>query len=129
MQELKQKPPDFLKHKSELAYYHSIIDLLTDNDIPILAQDSYALGTFATNLYLLEICSQEIIDNGVMLNVNGDRGMITKVNPAISLQKDVQTALRFYYVKFQMTPDSRGKGLTITPGSLKGKDTDGFEGV
>lgn len=126
MQELKENMPALVRSEEQIFYYIWIVDLLTNNGVAIKLQDAPALAAFAINLALLDSCAFSIADEGMTLHVRGDRGMITKVNPAIALQKEAQTALRFYFKEFQMSPNSRGSNLAIPP-SPKGKDNDGFD--
>lgn len=125
MQELKENVPKLVRSSEQLYYYMWIVDLLTDNGVAVKLQDAPAIAAFAINLALLDSCAHSIADEGMTLHVRGDRGMITKVNPAIALQKEAQTALRFYFKEFQMSPNSRGSNLT-TPPNPTGKDNDGF---
>jgi len=125
MQELKESPPDFVCTVEQKQYYEQIIDLLDENGVVLKTQDKFALGTLAINLALIQLCVEEIQENGMTMKVMGDRkSMITKVNPAIALQKDAQTAVRFYYKEFQMSPNSRGNGMSL-PGGRK-DNSDGF---
>ncbi|MGB0938906.1 MAG: P27 family phage terminase small subunit [Colwellia sp.] len=120
MQTLKNNPPAFLRTEQQLDYYNQVIDLLVDSKVPIREQDSFAIGTMALNLALLDECAESIADHGMMMNLNNGRGGVAKVNPAVAMQKEAQTALRFYYPQFQMSPNSRGNNLGAGLGQ-KGK--------
>lgn len=126
--ELLKNPPEMLRTEEQLSYFLWLVELLNDNDVPIKEQDAPALATFAINLALLDDCAESISREGSMLHVEGDRGMVTKVNPAVALQKEAQTALRFYFKEFQMSPNSRGTGGLHVPNS-KLKGDDGFDKV
>lgn len=128
MQELKENIPQLVRSDEQIYYYNWIVDLLNDNDVPIKLQDAPAIATFALNLALLDECASSISQHGMMMEVQGDRHMISKVNPAVALQKEAQTALRFYYKEFQLSPNSRGSGGTHIPNPKAGKD-DGFDDV
>jgi len=115
MQELKDNPPDFLSSDSQLSYYGQLIDRLDENGVALKTQDIFSLGTLALNLALLDECSASIAEHGMIMHVRGDRGMITKTNPAVVMQKEAQTAIRFYFKEFQMSPSSRGNGGLHVP--------------
>ena len=130
MQELKDDIPQLIRSAEQLYYYIWIVDACTDNGVPIKAQDAMAIATFAINLALLDECAESISKDGMMMKMQGDRGThnIGKVNPAVALQKEAQTALRFYFKEFQMSPSSRGNNGTHIPNPRSGKD-DGFDDV
>ena len=50
-----------------------------------------------------------------MVKVQGDRNVISKPNPALALQKEAQTSVRFYYKELGMTPNSRANGFVVNP--------------
>ena len=127
MQELTGNIPVMLRSDEQISYYLWIITLCEENDVAIRAQDAPALAAFAINLSLLDECAASIAKEGMMMmDMQGDRNKISKVNPAIALQKEAQTALRFYFKEFQMSPTSRGgnSGLQLPP---KGDKGDGFD--
>lgn len=125
MQELLNNPPDFVRSDEQLSYYGQIISLLTENGVALKTQDKFAIGTLAINLDLIDECVNDIIENGRMIECHSDRGApIKKVNPSIALQKDAQTAVRFYFKEFQMSPSSRGNSLNVPKGG--NDDSDGF---
>ena len=111
MQSLKDNAPQFLRTQDQIMYYVQVIDLLVDAQVPIRDQDSFAIGTLALNLALLDECADSIAEDGMMMRVQGDRATVSKVNPAVAMQKEAQTALRFYFDRFQMSPNSRGNTI------------------
>lgn len=120
MSDLRNNPPDFIRNDAQISYYEQIIDKLEDNGVPVKSQDSFSIGMFAVNLALIDFCVTSIMDDGATLYVEGDRGMVTKVNPCVAMQKEAQTAVRFYFKEFHMSPTSRGtKGFSPPVG---GKD-------
>ncbi len=125
MQSLKNSIPNFLRTDEQIGYYNEVIDTLVLAQTPIRDQDCYSIGMLALNLALMDDCANSIAEHGMMMQVRGDRAVISKVNPAVALQKEAQTALRFYFDRFQMSPNSRGNigsGLTPQPKG-KGDDT------
>ena len=133
MKELKENIPMLVRSAEQIHYYLWIVDTCTDNGVPIKVQDAMTISAFAINLALLDQCATSIADDGMMMEMRGDRGThnIGKVNPAVALQKEAQTALRFYFKEFQMSPNSRGSSLTVIPptGGAGKKQNDGFDKV
>ena len=128
MQELKDDMPEMLRGDREQYYYIYLVDLLVNNDVAIKLQDAPALAAFAICLATLDECSESIANDGMMMRVQGDRHQISKINPAIAMQKSAMIELRTFFREFQMSPNSRGSlgaggGL---PNPNSGKD-DGFD--
>tara|TARA_R110000744_G_scaffold380568_1_gene503264 strand:- start:41936 stop:42340 length:405 start_codon:yes stop_codon:yes gene_type:complete len=121
MKSLINNPPNFLRTQDQLYYYHEVIKTMTDAKIAIRDQDVFAIGMMALNLALMDECANSIAEEGMMMRVTGDRATVSKVNPAVAMQKEAQTALRYYFDRFQMSPSSRGNNVIggIQP---KGKD-------
>lgn len=115
MTELKENIPRLITSDEQLHYYNWIVDTCYNEDVAIKDQDAMAIATFAINLALLDECASSIAQDGMMMNVQGDRHEITKVNPAVAMQKEAQTALRFYFKEFHMSPSSRGNNSINVP--------------
>lgn len=119
MNDIRDNPPDFIRTATQNSYYQQIIDRLEENGVAIKTQDVFSLGALAMNLALIDSCAESIEDDGMMMDVQGDRHVIKKVNPAVALQKEAQTAVRFYFKEFQMSPTSRGNSVTHIPNRNK----------
>ena len=128
MKKFSIKPPRFVSTKDELYYYDVLLSVLEESNTALQDQDAIGLGTFAINLALLDTCTESIIKDGMHVSVQGDRNMVRKVNPAIALQKEAQTAIRFWTKEFQMSPNSRGSGSLGGAGVKKPKG-DRFEEI
>lgn len=126
MESLKNNPPAFLRSNEQLTYYFDLIDTMVLAKTPIRDQDSYAIGLMALNLCLMDDCATTLEEDGMMMRVSGDRGIVSKINPAVSLQKDAQTALRYYFDRFQMSPSSRGNSIG---GGLQPKSKEDKAGI
>ena len=132
MDYLKDNPPRFIRTHDQIEYYVEVIDLFVDNGIPIRDQDIFAIGTLALNLALLDECSVSISEDGMMMETQGDRNIVTKVNPAVAMQKEAQGALRYYFDRFLMTPSARKASALTGAGNdqPKGKkDADGINSI
>lgn len=111
MSDIIDSPPPFVRTPSQLEYYSNVYTLLVDNGVPLKTQDKYAIGMLAYNLAIIDYCSDSIDEDGTMIEMDGDRGKVSKKNPAIEMQKDAQTAVRHYFTQLQMSPSSRGSVL------------------
>ena len=118
--------PNFIRSQLQISYFRELTGELTENSVPVRSQDMYTLGMLALNLALVDECMENIDDEGMTLHVEGDRGMVTKTNPAVAVLKDAQSHLKNYFDKFQMSPSSRGNVGTILP-SAGNNNSDGFE--
>ena len=123
---IKKNPPDFVRTQEQISYFTQLVDSLEADGVAVRPSDVYSLGAFAVNLALLDQCMDSIAEDGMVMKVRGDRGVITKTNPAVAMQKEAQVAIRSYFKEFQMTPNSRGSQLTAP---LSGKQDDGFDDV
>ena len=129
---LKKSAPAFIRSHKQVEYYCDSIDLLVDSGIAIRDQDVYAIGMMALNLALIDECAESIDEDGMMMQVEGDRGLTTKTNPAVAMQKEAQTALRFYFDRFQMSPHSRGNSQLTGANARQPKskkDTDSISSI
>lgn len=130
MREIRENPPRFIITEGQLRYFYELLDALEENKVPLQTQDAFALGTMALNYDAIDEAQRSISDDGMMMEVQGDRNRISKANPAISVLKDAQANVRFYIDKFNMTPQSRGKVLGGGLGGINSKkDDDDFNSV
>ena len=118
--------PDFIRTDLQRQYYNGMYDKIKSNGTVMTGVDSYALGMLSFNLALVDECAWSIDREGLTLEVQGDRNVITKKNPALEVLKDAQSAVRFYLKEFGMTPNSRGKELNP---QANNESNDGFDKV
>ena len=103
--------PDFLRSNMQKKYYHSMYSKIKDSGLVTDSRDVYALGMLAVNLALVDEATDDLEKNGFHLQVQGDRNVITKKNPALDVLKDAQSNVRAYLREFKMTPATRAKQL------------------
>lgn len=120
------KPPSFVRTREQKKYFRDVLGKLNENKVPLQSHDMFALGTLAVNLALIDECIIDISKNGLMLEVQGDRSVVSKVNPAVALQKEAQMAVRFYFKEFGMTANSRASSFVVNPTENKGSKIDKF---
>jgi len=128
MREIRENPPTFVRSNDAIYHFETILDLLEQNDVPLKTQDSYGIGVLALNYAMIDSAVESINTDGMMMDVQGDRHQIKKINPAIATLKDAQANVRHWSEKFQMSPQSRGKGFNLSASQGKNKD-DGFGDV
>lgn len=129
MDSLKDNPPNFLRSPAQLGYYVDVVDILVEAGTAIRDQDCFSIGMLALNLSLMDDCATSIDEEGMMMTMDGDRGRVSKVNPAVAMQKEAQTALRFYFDRFQMSPNSRGNAIGGGLNPKSKKDEDGIGSI
>lgn len=124
---IKSNPPLSVIEWGEQAVdmYGTLYQDITDNGIVLQYQDRHLLGELAVTLVEMNDLRKTLRDDGEMLEVQGDRNVIHKKNPARdALEKARPAALRIMKA-FKMAPDFRGK--TLAPPAEK--TDDGFDEV
>ena len=94
---IRENPPPLINSEQELFYYEYICDQLNDNNVPVKNQDALTIGVFAANLAMIDECNKSISEDGMMMEVQGDRNKISRTNPAIALRDKCEIAVRFYF--------------------------------
>jgi phage terminase small subunit len=107
----------------EYERYWSILADITSNGVVLKYQDRHALGLLAVSLCEMDRLSKELKVNGEAMEVQGDRHIITKKNPARDALEKLRAPVLRLMREFQMTPSSRGK----TYGATTGDVGDGFD--
>lgn len=121
---IRDNPPRIIQTEQQLQYYCDIFDELSTNEVQLQTQDRYPLAVMAINMSIIEEAAISIGKDGMTIEVQGDRNVVTKPNPAVAALKDAQNTVRALFKEFRMTPASRPKGgLT---GSGKDGDADGW---
>ena len=110
--------------------YRELYDDITNNGVVLKYQDRHALGELAIMFVEMRMLRQDLLDNGEMLEVQGDRNVIKKKNPARDTLEKIRPALLRMMLTFQMAPSARkmGVGAGSSAGG-KSNTGDGFEDV
>lgn len=119
------KAPSFVRTREQKKYYKAVLAELNKNGIAIKTIDTFALGTLAINLALIDECMISISKDGAIMESATEKGTTRKANPNLGLLRDANLAARAYYKEFHMSPSSRGTSLNI-PTLF---DNDGFDAV
>ena len=120
-----QNPPKSVVHMDEYEMYWSILNDITNNGVTLKYQDRHSLGELAVTLCEMNRLRNELRDTGESIEVQGDRNVITKKNPARDALEKLRAPVLRLMKEFQMTPSSRGK----TYGPSVGTNDDGFNNV
>ncbi len=107
MTELTLTYPIFVRSEEQQEYYNQIIDKLTRSNGGIDDRDEYAIGMLSVALALVDFCTNDIHENGMMIEVQGDRNVISKQNPSLRLLEQANRDLKFYLKELGLTPTSR----------------------
>lgn len=124
---IRLNPPQSVKlmGMEEHERYWSILDDITSNGVELSYQDRHALGLLAVSLCEMDRLSKELKEKGESIEVQGDRNIITKKNPARDALEKLRAPVLRLMKEFSMTPQSRGKSF----GPNQGNTGDGFDEI
>ncbi|UNY40129.1 terminase small subunit [Aeromonas phage vB_AveS_KLEA5] len=122
---VRKNHPSMVSLVEQIEQYRTLYDDITANGTVIQYADRHALGLLACMLCQYDKLLQELMDNGAATEVQGDRAMITKKNPAGDLLLRLGPQIKAMFAEFKMTPASRGKTFGGTGETPKTVD-DGF---
>lgn len=125
VERIRNNPPPSVVDMLEHERYWSILADITNNGVVLKYQDRHALGELAVSLCEMDRLRKELKTNGEAMEVQGDRHVITKKNPARDALEKLRAPVLRLLKDFQMTPASRGK----TYGPSVGNTSDGFDDV
>ena len=106
---VRSSPPESVKDIVEHERYRTLYDDITANGTVIQYSDRHALGELACMLCLADSLRDELRLHGSSMEVEGDKAMITKKNPAGDLLLRLGPQIKAMFNEFKMTPTSRGK--------------------
>lgn len=122
---IRMNPPKSVVGMDEHEQYWSLLADITDNGVVLEYQDRVALGELAVSLCEMNRLRQDLKDNGESLELQGDRNIVTKKNPARDALEKLRPSVLRLMKEFKMTPNSRGK----TYGPSSGNTADEFDGI
>jgi P27 family predicted phage terminase small subunit len=126
MSEIRNNPPDSVVEFDELDMYRTLYDDITDNKVLLQYHDRHSLGELAVMMCEINRLRVEIRRDGESMEVQGDRHIVTKKNPARDALEKIRPQCHKLMKEFKMTPQSRGKQV----GEFnKKKADDGFDEV
>ena len=122
---VRKNHPKAVRTIEQIEQYRTLYDDITANGTVIQYADRHALGLLACMVCQYDQLSQDLMENGAANEVQGDRAMITKKNPAGDLLLRLAPQIKAMFAEFKMTPASRGKTFGGTGETPKTVD-DGF---
>lgn len=122
---IKSNPPASVVEMEEHEMYRTLYQDITDNGIVLQYHDRHLLGELAVTLVEMNRLRADLRENGESLELQGDRNMVTKKNPARDALEKLRPAALRIMKAFKMAPDFRGNVLAPP----KEKADDGFDEV
>lgn len=122
---IKMNPPKSVVDMDEHNQYWSLLADITDNGVVLEYQDRHSLGELAVSICEMNRLRHELKDKGESMEVQGDRNVVTKKNPARDALEKLRSPVLRLMKEFKMTPSSRGK----VHGPAGGDKDDGFDEV
>lgn len=114
---MKIKPPLFVRTPEQKKYFKAVLAELNANNIELKTIDTFALGTLAINLALIDESMISLAEDGAIMESATEKGITRKANPCLGLLRDAQLAVRAFYKEFQMSPSSRASNGYNLPSS------------
>lgn len=115
---IKRNPPKSVIDKDETEMYWSLLEDITTNGVTLKYQDRHTLGELAVSMCEMNRLRDELKTNGESMEVQGDRNVVTKRNPARDALEKLRAPVLRLLKEFQMTPSSRGKTFGSTTSAI-----------
>ena len=125
---VRDRPPASVCTFEMIDLYKTLYDDITDNGTTVQFVDRHALGELAVTMCEMNTLRKELRENGESQEMQGDRNVVTKKNPAREALQRLYPVLTKLLSEFNMTPKSRGKTFT-GKGETSETINDGFEDV
>ena len=106
---VRANPPASVVSKEDVKMYVTLYDDITRDGKTLQYQDRHALADLAITLVEMAALRTDIREKGVMMEVDGDRGKVTKRNGSCDVLDRRITAAHRLLKSFGMTPESRPK--------------------
>ena len=120
MSGVRDNPPASVVEPEELEMYVTLYDDITRDGKSLQYQDRHALADLAITLVEMTALRADIRLNGVMMEVSGDRGNVTKRNGSCDVLDRRITSVHRLMKAFGMAPEFRPKATGTIP--LENKD-------
>ena len=131
LMDIRANPPDvvrgFMPPKA-LMKYRELYDDITSSGLILEYQDRHSLGELAMMIVESDKLRQSLASDGESLEVQGDRNMVTKKNPARDALDKLRPHIHRYYAAFGMMPSARRSKVNQPPHQGKTED-DGFGAI
>jgi hypothetical protein len=124
MSQIRSNPPESVNTFEQKQMYMVLYDDMTDNGVLLQYHDRHALGELAVINCEMNDLRADLRKNGESVEVQGDRNVVTKKNPARDALEKIRPHQIRLMKEFKMTPNSR-KVTSGVPEHQGDKD-DGF---
>ena len=124
MSQIRSNPPESVNTFEQGQMYKILYDDMTENGVLLQYHDRHALGELAVINCEMNDLRADLRKNGESIEVQGDRNVVTKKNPARDALEKIRPHQIRLMKEFKMTPSSR-KANTGVPEHQGDKD-DGF---
>lgn len=115
---VRDNPPDTIITVQEFDKYKSLYDDIVGNGVPLKFSHRHALAELAVSLVEMQNLRAQLLE-GEWVEVQGDRHIIRKRNPARDALDKLRTSTMRMFKEFKMTPASMGKQLSAPPGQAE----------
>lgn len=109
---VRTNPPSSVNTFETEDQYRTLYDDITGGGSTIHFVDRHALGELAVTLCEMNRLRKELQENGESVELQGDRNMVTKKNPARDALQKLYPVMMKLFSEFKMTPNSRGKNFS-----------------
>jgi hypothetical protein len=113
MSEVRSNPPQSVETFEQIQMYRILYDDISDNGILLEYHHRHALGELATITCEMNDLRRELRTDGESKELQGDRHIITKKNPARDALEKIRSHQLKLMKEFNMTPSSAGKSKGI----------------
>jgi len=128
MSEIRNNPPMSIVTFEQGQMYKTLYDDITENGILLQYHDRHGLGELAAIMCEMNDLRAEIRKDGESMEVQGDRNVVTKKNPARDALEKIRPHQIRLMKEFKMTPNSRK--TTAMGGVHGGPDKqDGYDDI
>jgi hypothetical protein len=122
MSEIRNNPPESVVSFEERQMYKTLYDDITDNGVLLQYHDRHPLGELAVIICEMNTLRAEIRKSGESMQVQGDRHVVTKKNPARDALEKIRPQAMRLMKEFNMTPSSR-KSPSTNPGNSETRES------
>ena len=132
LSEIELNPPSsvkqFARPTEALERYRTLYRDITANGVKIEYSHRHALGELAVMMVEVQLLREQLYDDGNTdaMQVQGDRNIITKKNPARDALEKIRTPMLRLMKEFNMTPGSNSKKQYKMPGEKESNEDKEF---
>lgn len=129
MRSVRENPPASVYERGTVTIqmYRTLYDDIRSSGLELEYQDRHALGELAVSIVEMNELRKLLLDEGEWVEVQGDRNVIRKKNPARDALEKLRPVVTRLMRDFNMTPSSRKAKLGPVTGNPSSDDP--FDGI